>query len=252
MDNNPPKFDDMYGQVDFDLQGELHRAQDEVNEKQEQLSTLRNLIKNAESALVSDGESLEAATEQSRNAFKGHGGDGKALEAATTAARKAKNIAEAKVQEGRERIDDLKQGLDHATRELVELQKVRDKCRQRVMRKLMLATKFPQRPGDKAQLLAHPPISVEDMVMAFILHMELGPGGTNPFAGEFGHPQRLFTFISQYFAVPNADDFAVMRQRFEEKIWGDYEVPAKGGRGPIPNNTNTQKFNWEMMGSGLR
>ena len=87
--------------------------------------------------------------------------------------------------------------------------------------------------------------------MAFILHMEMGPGGANPFAGEFGHPQRMFAFISQYFAIPNADDFAAMRTRFEAKVWGDYEVAAKGGRGPIPKGSFTPPLNWELMGTGL-
>lgn len=252
MDNNALKFEDMDQHINADLQEKLHRAQDEVNDKEAQIEGLKGLVSKAKSALDVDRKALDEATGLSRTAHQGHGGDAKALEAATTKARKVKGAATAKVQEGQERIDDLEQGLDYATRELVELQRARDLCRHQVMRGLMLATKFPQRPGEKARLLAHPPISVEDMVMAFILHMEMGPGGANPFAGEFGHPNRMFAFIAQYFAIPNADDFAAMRSRFEAKVWGGYEVPTKGGRGPIPKGSFTPPYNWELMGSGLR
>ena len=251
IEHNPPKFADFDAHIDEALQEKLHRAQDQVADKQAQIGSLNEAITKAKSALEVDREKLSDAEVAAKSAYQGHGADTKKLEAATKAARTDKNTALSKVQQGQETVDDLEQGLSYAMVELGELEKARDKCRFRILRALMLATKFPQPHGEKARLLGQDPISVEDMVMAFILHMEMGPGGVNPFAGEVVSPQRFFAFIAQYFGVPSLDDFAAIRSRFDAKIWGDYEMPAKGGRGRKASNSHTPQLNWELMGTGI-
>lgn len=241
------KFDNIESHVDLDLQDKLHRAQDAVNEKKAQVESLEELVRKAKSTLETDSESLVKAEETMRTAHQGNGGNGEAIEAAMKSAREAKSIIVAKVQQGEERIDDLEKGLSYATQELKELEKARDKARLHVLRSLMLSTKFPHQVGEKTPLTEVGRITMQDMVLAFLIAWETGPGGANPFAGEHGSPARLFQFAAQYFKVPTPEEFSIIRDRFDFLIWGDYEPPERGVKGPVPTTSHTP-INWELMG----
>lgn len=244
------RFEDIESKINPDLQNKLHRAQDALAEKQEQAATLSERIKSLDSALETDRQGLADAEQALAKAHQGHNGNGDAMQSAMAAARKQKDESTAKVQKGEESINDLGQGLEYTKREIAELTKVRDKCRLHVIRGLKLAAEPPERPGDKARLLELDTIPVADMVSAFFLVQEFAGGGSNPFAGDVLCPQRFFAFAAKYFGVPNIDDLAVMRTRFDALIWGDYDVPLKGGRGRVGPDAHSP-VDWELAGSGV-
>ena len=244
------KFEDLESQVNPELQDKLHRAQDEVNEKKDQVRGLKELITKAESALEADRKAAADADDKVKRAHIGHGGDADAIEASMKSARDAKGQAVAKVQQGQDRIDDLKQGYGYAVSELKELEKARNKARLHVLRHLMMATKFAQRPGEKSRLSEIESIPVADMILTYMLHHECGPGGINIFAGEVTHPSRLFGFIAQYFAVPTEEEFNRIRGMYDYLVWGDYDTPLEGGRGKMPPNTSSP-LNWDNINHGV-
>lgn len=241
------KFENIESQVDHDLQAKLHRAQDTVNEKKAEVDGLEELVRKAKSALDADRANLVQAEEAIRTAHKGSGANADAISAAMKAARETKGNITAKVQQGEERIADLSQGLSYANQELQEHERVRDRARLHVLRSLMMATKFPQRVSDKQQLTEVETVSMRDMVLAFLIAWETGPGGANPFAGEHGSPMRLFQFAAQFFKVPSQEEFEFIRHQFDFLVWGDYEPPERGVKGPLPRGTGSP-INWELLG----
>jgi peptidoglycan hydrolase CwlO-like protein len=83
--------------IDPNLQARLHRAQDAVTEKREQISGLQEVIGRARSALETDRATLPKAEEKLRLAASGHQGNADAIEAATSAARKTKSEIVARI-----------------------------------------------------------------------------------------------------------------------------------------------------------
>lgn len=245
------KFSDIEGNVNPELQSALHRAQDAVAERQDQVKGLGDLIAKTQAALDSDQAALSEAQTKSKSVGLGLGGDPEKIEKAMKASRTTISQLTAKVQQGQERLDDLKQGLGYANQELAELLTTRDKMRHRVLRGLSLAISVPQKFGEKQRLTEAESIPIMDMVLAYMVALEAGPGG-NPFGGEVDHPARLFAFAARYFAVPKEEEFAEIRAKLDAMVWGDYPVPSKGGRGTVqrvPHKaTGLPEVNWGASG----
>jgi len=229
MGRNMLRFEDIERHINPELQAKLHRAQDAVAERQDQLASLQEVVSKAESALETDRVRLVEAERDLQAAYRGHCGDTEALEAALSKARKAKSDVAAKVQNGQERIDDLSQGLAHVKGELGELIKLRDRARQTVVRSINLASKPPVSMADKHRLFEVESISVADMLAAYLVQSDdLTP---NALRGQGADPARLFVFIAKYFANISDEEAQIMRNRFEAMIWGDYIVPDRAARG---------------------
>lgn len=224
-------FEDIERHINPDLQGKLHRAQDAVAEKRNQISTLRDLIERAGSALNADRASLIVATETVSSAHKAVGVDPETMELKISEARKVKADLTAKVQEGEERIDDLSQGMGYAERELEELVKARDKARLHVLRGLKLAVDIPKSARDKVKIFDIHKLTMEDLLHLFFLHHEVAAGVVQPFQGMGGKPSHFFAFIAKFFADVSIEEAKMMRDRYNAMIWGDYDVPTAKARG---------------------